>query len=76
MTGSPTSAQDGLSEPNVTADAGSRQPNGTDQFSKMPLKVCTALKKLPGKSLATDNPHGILLLQMITVRAVCAFPHI
>ncbi|KAL7384981.1 hypothetical protein ABVT39_012834 [Epinephelus coioides] len=32
MTGSPTSAQDGLSEPNVTADAGSRQPNGDRPF--------------------------------------------
>lgn len=31
MTGSPSNAQDGLSGPNATADAGSRQPNGTDQ---------------------------------------------
>lgn len=28
MSGSPNNVQDGLSGPNVTADAGSRQPNG------------------------------------------------
>lgn len=32
MTGSPSNGQDGLSGPNVTADAGSRQPNGTNQY--------------------------------------------
>ncbi|XP_070770723.1 zinc finger protein Helios [Enoplosus armatus] len=32
MTGSPSNAQDGLSGPNVTADAGSRQPNGDRPF--------------------------------------------
>ncbi len=31
MTGSPNIEQDGLSGPNVTAEAGSRQPNGTDE---------------------------------------------
>lgn len=32
MTGSPDNIQDGLSGPNVTADAGSRQPNGTNEY--------------------------------------------
>lgn len=32
MTGSPSNIQDGSSGPNMTADAGSRQPNGTDQY--------------------------------------------
>lgn len=30
MSGSPSNVQDGLSGPNVSADAGSRQPNGND----------------------------------------------
>uniref|UniRef100_A0A3B4UMF3 IKAROS family zinc finger 2 n=1 Tax=Seriola dumerili TaxID=41447 RepID=A0A3B4UMF3_SERDU len=32
MTGSPSNVQDGLSGPNATADAGSRQPNGDRPF--------------------------------------------
>ncbi|TDH06961.1 hypothetical protein EPR50_G00119420 [Perca flavescens] len=32
MTGSPNNLQDGLSEPNMTADGGSRQPNGDRPF--------------------------------------------
>ncbi|XP_076603822.1 zinc finger protein Helios isoform X1 [Chaetodon auriga] len=32
MTGSPNNVQDGLSGPNVTADAGNRQPNGDRPF--------------------------------------------
>ncbi|XP_059199477.1 zinc finger protein Helios [Centropristis striata] len=32
MSGSPSNAQDGLSEPNAAADAGSRQPNGDRPF--------------------------------------------
>lgn len=32
MTGSPSNVLDGLSGPNATADAGSRQTNGTSQY--------------------------------------------
>lgn len=39
MTGSPNDVQDGLSGPNVTADAGSRQAHGTNEYiSKCHLK--------------------------------------
>lgn len=31
MTGSPSNMQDGLSGPNISSDAGSRQSNGNDQ---------------------------------------------
>lgn len=31
MTGSPSNIQDGLSGPNMSSDAGSRQPNGNNE---------------------------------------------
>lgn len=33
MNGSPSNTHDGLSGPNVTAESGNRQPNGTDCIS-------------------------------------------
>lgn len=32
MSGSPNNVHDELSGPNVTADAGSRQPNGSNEY--------------------------------------------
>lgn len=38
ITGSPSNTQDGLSGPNMSADAGSRQPNGNDQCTSKCLE--------------------------------------
>lgn len=43
MTGSPNDAQDGLSGPNVTADAGSRQAHGTDEY----ISKCHSKRVVP-----------------------------
>lgn len=44
ISGSPNNGHDRLSGPNVTTDAGSRQPNGISDFTYKFLKQHNALK--------------------------------